>query len=54
MSDCWRFILCKDRGRDSPSPQEHNGVPKEEADHQVDVSDGIKLVPDKAEAMVTA
>lgn len=55
MSDCGCFSLCKDLGRRSSSPsQEHNGASKEEADHQVDVSDGIRLVPDQAEAAATA
>ncbi|KAK7805724.1 hypothetical protein U0070_010945, partial [Myodes glareolus] len=54
MSDCWCFVLCKECGRSSPPLQQHNGGAKEEADHQVDVSDGIRLVPDKAEATAAA
>ncbi|KAL6076775.1 hypothetical protein STEG23_002039, partial [Scotinomys teguina] len=56
MSGCWCFILCKEcgRSRGGPPSQQHNGTSKEEADHQVDVSDGIRLVPDKAEATATA
>lgn len=54
MSDCWCFVLCKECGRSSPPLQQQDGGAKEEADHQVDVSDGIRLVPDKAEAMAAA
>ncbi|KAM7328914.1 hypothetical protein ACRRTK_013006 [Alexandromys fortis] len=54
MSDCWCFVLCKECGRSSPPLEQHDGGSKEEADHQVDVSDGIRLVPDKAEAKAEA
>lgn len=54
MSDCWCFILCKDCGGSNPPSQQRDGASKEEADHQVDVPDGIRLVPDTAEVTATA
>uniref|UniRef100_A0A2K5UU54 Guanine nucleotide exchange factor DBS n=1 Tax=Macaca fascicularis TaxID=9541 RepID=A0A2K5UU54_MACFA len=54
MFDCWRFILCKRPGSNSySSPQRPNEAKKEETDHQIDVSDVIRLVQDTPEAMAT-
>ncbi|XP_063507254.1 guanine nucleotide exchange factor DBS isoform X2 [Pongo pygmaeus] len=55
MFDCWRFILCKRPGSNSySSPQRPNEAKKEETDHQIDVSDVIRLVQDTPEATATA
>ncbi|XP_058132378.1 guanine nucleotide exchange factor DBS isoform X9 [Dasypus novemcinctus] len=53
MFDCWRFILCKKTGNNCPSPQQSHEAKKEETDHQIDVSDVIRLVQDKQEVTVT-
>lgn len=54
MFDCWRFILCKRPGSNSySSPQRPNEAKKEETDHQIDVSDVIRLVQDTPEATAT-
>jgi hypothetical protein len=51
MFDCWRFLLRKECGSHRrPSAPRPDGAPKEEADHQIDVSDGIWLVQNKTEA----
>ncbi|XP_031790845.1 guanine nucleotide exchange factor DBS-like [Piliocolobus tephrosceles] len=55
MFDCWRFILCKRPGSNSySSPQRPNEAKKEETDHQIDVSDVIRLVQDTPEATAMA
>ncbi|PNI38199.1 MCF2L isoform 31 [Pan troglodytes] len=55
MFDCWRFILCKRSGSNSySSPQRPNEAKKEETDHQIDVSDVIRLVQDTPEATAMA
>ncbi|XP_077830204.1 guanine nucleotide exchange factor DBS isoform X6 [Macaca mulatta] len=54
MFDCWRFILCKRPGSNSySSPQRPHEAKKEETDHQIDVSDVIRLVQDTPEATAT-
>ncbi|XP_055101294.2 guanine nucleotide exchange factor DBS isoform X14 [Symphalangus syndactylus] len=55
MFDCWRFILCKrPRSNSYSSPQRPNEAKKEETDHQIDVSDIIRLVQDTPEATAMA
>uniref|UniRef100_A0A2K5QUR5 MCF.2 cell line derived transforming sequence like n=1 Tax=Cebus imitator TaxID=2715852 RepID=A0A2K5QUR5_CEBIM len=55
MFDCWRFILCNRPGSNSySSPQQPDEAKKEETDHQIDVSDVIRLVQDTQEAPATA
>ncbi|XP_058294093.1 guanine nucleotide exchange factor DBS isoform X22 [Hylobates moloch] len=55
MFDCWRFILCKrPRSNSYSSPQRPNEAKKEETDHQIDVSDIIRLVQDTPETTAMA
>uniref|UniRef100_A0A2K6F7E8 Uncharacterized protein n=1 Tax=Propithecus coquereli TaxID=379532 RepID=A0A2K6F7E8_PROCO len=54
MFDCWRFILCKKTGSHNyASPQRSSEAKKEEMDHQIVVSDVIRLVPDTQEVTAT-
>lgn len=50
MFDCWRLIVCKETGsKDCSSPRGPNEAKTEEGDHQIDVSDVIRLVQDQLE-----
>nr|XP_020146106.1 guanine nucleotide exchange factor DBS isoform X9 [Microcebus murinus] len=54
MFDCWRFILCKKtRSNNHASSQRSNEAKKDETDHQIVVSDVIRLVQDTQEGAAT-
>ncbi|XP_023408975.2 guanine nucleotide exchange factor DBS isoform X1 [Loxodonta africana] len=54
MFDCWRCTWCqKTANNNCSSPQHSNEAKKEETDHQIDVSDVIRLVQDKQEVTAT-
>uniref|UniRef100_A0A673UKX1 Uncharacterized protein n=1 Tax=Suricata suricatta TaxID=37032 RepID=A0A673UKX1_SURSU len=48
MCDCWRCVLCERAGRGRrPSPRAPDEAEQEDGDHQIDVPDVVRLVPDR-------